>query len=72
VGVLRDFSALALGGAVPMGDALAWVPKFARDPNREIVGAMAGVAGYPREHLVAPPLRPSYARFIREMCPPRF
>ena len=67
VGVLRDFSALALGGAVPMGEALAWVPKFARDPNREIVSAMAGVAGYPRAHLVAPPLRPSYARFIREM-----
>ena len=67
VGVLRDVSALAGGGALPLGEALALVPRFGRDPNREIVSAMAGVASSPREHLVPPALRPSYARFIQQV-----
>jgi alanyl aminopeptidase len=67
VGVLRDVSALAAGGAVPLGEALALVPRFGNDPNREIVSAMAGVAGSPREHLVPPALRTNYARFIEQV-----
>ncbi|MEP6995715.1 MAG: M1 family metallopeptidase [Acidobacteriota bacterium] len=67
VGLIRDVNALGEAGAIPMSDALALVPRFAGDPVRHIVGATLRIADDIQEHLVAPDLRPNYARFISKM-----
>jgi len=65
VGILRDVDALAVGGAVPMADALALVPRFADSPSREIVQATIRIAADVKDaHLLPADLKPNYARFL--------
>jgi aminopeptidase N len=65
VGLLRDVDALAVGGAMPMSEALALVPRFAGSPSRAIVQATIRiVADVKDKHLLPPDLKPNYARFL--------
>jgi alanyl aminopeptidase len=64
VGLLRDTDALAMGGAFPMGEALALVPRFAGDPSRAIVMATLRISSDAKEFLVPADLLPAYARFL--------
>ncbi|HEY4231769.1 MAG TPA: M1 family metallopeptidase, partial [Thermoanaerobaculia bacterium] len=67
VGVIRDANALGEAGAIPMAQALAMVPRFGGDPDRDIVSATLRSAADIREHLVPDDLRPHYARFISKV-----
>src|SRR5262249_41157018 len=65
VGLLRDAGALAVGGVMPMADALALVPRFAGSPSRPIVEATIRIATDVRDkHLLPADLKPNYARFL--------
>jgi cytosol alanyl aminopeptidase len=65
VGVLRDVNALAVGGAMPMADALALVPRFADSPSRPIVQATIRIAADVKDkHLLPEDLKPNYTRFL--------
>jgi alanyl aminopeptidase len=67
VGLIRDVGALGEAGAIPMAQALALVPRFGADPDRQIVGATLSPAADIREHLVPEDLRPHYARFLSKV-----
>ena len=65
VGLLRDVDALAVGGAMPMAEALALVPRFAGSPSRAIVQATIRIAADVKDkHLLPPDLKANYARFL--------
>jgi aminopeptidase N len=66
VGILTDVAALARTGDVPMATALALVPAFAGDPDRQVVEAVVRVAASPRDLFVSDELRPNYRRFIAD------
>jgi alanyl aminopeptidase len=66
IGVLTDVAALARTGDVPMATALALVPSFAGDPDRQVVEAMVRVAASPRDLFVTDELRPNYRRFVAD------
>ena len=64
VGLLRDIDALAMGGAIPMGQALALAPRFADDPDRQIVQATIRIVSDAGEDVLPDALRPAYARYV--------
>ena len=64
VGLLRDVDALAMGGAMSMGQALALAPRFANDPDRQIVQATIRIASDAGEDVLPESLRPAYARYV--------
>jgi alanyl aminopeptidase len=65
VGVFRDVSSAVETGALPMDEALALVPRFAQDPQWQVVSSMAGIAWGISANLVREDLRPNYVRFIQ-------
>ncbi len=67
VGLIRDADALGEAGAIPMAQALGFVPRFGGDPDRPIVSATVRAAADVREHLVPEDLRPHYARFVSKV-----
>jgi alanyl aminopeptidase len=66
IGVLTDVAALARTGDLPMAAALALVPAFAGDPERQVVEATVRIAASPRDLFVTDDLRPNYRRFISD------
>jgi alanyl aminopeptidase len=64
VGLLRDIDALAMGGAIPMGQALALAPRFAGDPDRQIVQATIRIVSDAGESVLPESMRPAYARYV--------
>ena len=64
VGVLRDVAALAGAGLMPMGDALALVPRFANDPSRPTVEAALAIVEAAGDPVIPEELRPAYGRFL--------
>ena len=64
VGVLRDVAALAAAGLMPMGDALALVPRFANDPSRATVEAALAIVETAGDPVIPDELRPAYGRFL--------
>ena len=66
IGVLTDVAALARTGEVPMATALALVPVFAGDPDRQVVEATVRIAASPRDLFVTDDLRPNYRRFVSD------
>jgi alanyl aminopeptidase len=64
VGLLRDVDALAMGGAIPIGQALALAPRFADDPDRQIVQAAIRIVSDAGEEVVPDTLQPAYARYV--------
>jgi len=67
VGLLRDLDALAMGGAFPLGRALALAPRFAGDPERQIVQAAMRISSDAGEKVLPADLRPAYARYISKI-----
>ena len=66
VGLIGDIDALT-AGYMPMGDALALLPKFARDPSREVVAKTLGIVGGLDDHLVPETLKPNYRRYLSDL-----
>jgi len=66
VGLIGDVEALVGAGKVPAGDALALVGVLAKDRDRHIVAASAGIAVSP-DQVISDKLRPNYQRFVRKM-----
>ena len=66
IGALMDVAALARTGEVPMATALALVPAFAGDPDRQVVEAMVRIAASPRDLFVTDELRRNYRRFVSD------
>jgi alanyl aminopeptidase len=64
-GVLGDVKALASLGQIPIEQALALVPEFARDRARQVAVTAAEIAEIVDDHLVEESLRPNYERFLR-------
>ncbi len=67
VATLSDVSALARSGDVPMATALALVPVFAGDPERQVVEAVQKIAAAPRDLLVSDAMRPRYRSFVSDV-----
>jgi alanyl aminopeptidase len=66
VGILRDVDALAVAGAMPMGDALALAPRYANDPSRFVVQATIRIVDDARR-LVPRELEPNYSRLLSKL-----
>jgi alanyl aminopeptidase len=66
VGILRDVDALAVAGAMPMGDALALAPRYANDPSRFIVQSTVRIVDDARR-LVPRELEPNYSRLLSKL-----
>jgi cytosol alanyl aminopeptidase len=69
VGLIGDIAALSKG-YLSLGDAMALVPKFAHDPNRQVVTKTFTIVGNLDEHLVPEPLMPKYQRYISDLYKP--
>ena len=66
VGLIGDIAALT-EGYMPMGDAMALMPKFARNPSREVVAKTLGIVGALDDHLVPETLKPKYRRYMSDL-----
>ena len=66
VGLVGDIAALT-NGYMPLGEAMALAPKFAHDPNREVVTKTLNAVGSLDEHLVPEALMPKYRRYLSDM-----
>ncbi len=66
VGVLGNVESLVNSGNLSPAAALALVPEFSRDPNRQIVSAVARIAGILKDEMVPDELREKGAEFIRQ------
>ncbi len=64
VGLLRDLDALAMAGVVPLGRAMALAPRFAGDPDRQIVQAAIRISDDAGDKVLPDDLRPAYARYV--------
>lgn len=71
VTVLRDVAALVDAGRMPIGDALALVPKLGKDKDPQVLQAALGIAGSVRQSHLAEAQRPAFARFVRDAFGPR-
>jgi alanyl aminopeptidase len=70
--VIHDLQAAVRAGLVRYADVLPLVPALAKDPNRHIVQAAAGLVWGLRDgELVPEAARPAYAKFIRDAFGPR-
>jgi alanyl aminopeptidase len=66
VGLIGDIAALTKG-YMPLGDAMGLVPKFAHDPQRQVVDKTITIVGNLDEHLVPEPLLTKYQRYISDL-----
>jgi alanyl aminopeptidase len=66
VGLVGDIAAIT-NGYMPLGEAMALAPKFARDPQREVVTKTLNAVGNLDEHLVPEALMPKYRRYLSDM-----
>ncbi|HEV2687540.1 MAG TPA: M1 family metallopeptidase [Bryobacteraceae bacterium] len=66
VGVLGNVESLVGTGDISPRVALALVPQYSQDPNRQLVSAAAGIAGILKGKDVPDELRPKGAQFIRQ------
>ena len=67
VGVLGNVQSLVNSGEISPRVSLALVPEFSQDPDRQIVSAVAGIAGILKGRDVPDDLRPKGANFIRQV-----
>jgi cytosol alanyl aminopeptidase len=66
VGLIGNIEALTQG-YMPLGDAMALVPKFAHDPHRQVVTKTLTIVGDLDENLVPEALLPKYRRYISDL-----
>lgn len=67
VGVLGNVESLMNSGDLSIKDALALVPEFSRDPDREIIAGISNIAMVVKDNATPDDLRPKGAKFIREV-----
>jgi alanyl aminopeptidase len=67
VGVLGNVEALVGTGDLSPRVALALIPEFSQDADRQVVSAAAGIAGILKGNDVPDELRPKGAQFIRQV-----
>jgi alanyl aminopeptidase len=67
VGVLGNVEALVGTGDLSPRVALALIPEFSQDADRQVVSAAAGIAGILKGNDVPDDLRPKGAQFIRQV-----
>jgi cytosol alanyl aminopeptidase len=65
VGLIGDIAALTQG-YIPVGEAMALVPKFAHDPDRSVVTKTLRIVGDLDDHLVPDNLKPNYRRYMSD------
>ena len=70
VGLIGDLAALS-NGYIPLGQALALVPKFTSDPSRQVITKTLSIAGGLEDHLVPDDLKPNYHRYLSDLYKPR-
>ncbi len=66
VSLVGDIAALT-EGYLPLGEAMALVPKFASDPNRDVVTKTLDIVGTLDDHLVPAELKPNYRRYMASL-----
>ena len=66
VGLLGNISALTKG-RMPLGEAMALVPKFADDLSPEVVSKTVAIVGNLDEHLVRDQLKANYRRYLSDL-----
>ncbi|HYL78753.1 MAG TPA: M1 family metallopeptidase [Bryobacteraceae bacterium] len=67
VGVLGNVESLVGTGDISPRVALALVPQYSQDPDRQVVLSVAGIAGILKSNDVPDELRPKGAKFIRQV-----
>lgn len=67
VGLVLDLGARARAGVVPLADALAPVATLAGSPERHFVTAALGLAGLVSEEYTPDALRPTRAKWLRDL-----
>jgi len=65
VGLIGDIAALTQG-YMPLGEAMALVPKLAHDPDRSVVTKTLRIVGDLGDHLVPDNLKPNYRRYMSD------
>ena len=70
VGLIGDIAALTKG-YLPLGEAMAVVPRFANQPSWAAVTKTLAVAGGLGDHLVPAELKPQYHRYLSDLYKPR-
>jgi len=65
VGLIGDIAALTKG-YMPLGEAMALVPKFAHDPDRSVVTKTLWIVGHLDDHVVPDNLKSSYRRYMSD------
>jgi len=70
--VIHDLQASVRAGLIRYADVLPLVPALAKDANRHVVQAAAGLVSWLRDgELIPDAARPAYAKFIRDAFGPR-
>jgi alanyl aminopeptidase len=70
VGLIGDLAALTQG-YIPLGEAMALVPKFARNSDRAVVTKTLWIVGGLDDHLVPNNLKLNYRRYMSDQYKPR-
>lgn len=67
VGLIGDIAALTSSGQMRLGDALALMPNFAKDSNRQVVTKTMQIVANLDDNLVPEPLLPKYRKYIADL-----
>jgi cytosol alanyl aminopeptidase len=67
VALIGDISALTGNGKIPLGQALAFTPRLARDPARQVVTKTIGVTTGIQNNLVSQELLPQYHLYLENL-----
>jgi len=70
VGLIGDLAALTQG-YIPLGEAMALVPKFARNSDHAVVTKTLWIVGGLNDHLVPNNLKLNYRRYMSDQYKPR-
>ena len=66
VGLIGNIAALT-EGYMPLGDAMALMPRFVHDPSRQVVAKTIAIVGNLDENFVSGPLLPKYRRYLSDL-----
>lgn len=66
VGLVGDIAALTKG-YMPLGKAMALMPKFAHEPGQQIVTKTLSIVGGLDDHLVPDSLKPKYRHYLSDL-----
>ena len=67
VGLIGDIAALADGGQMPLGGALALMPNLVKDPNRQVITKTMQISTGLQDNLVPERLLPKYRKYLADL-----